>query len=121
LRGIASIDCVAGLQLPSLLITLSISPLAVLFVLLGSMFVFVIMLVTLKFSERRLTLAQVYHASARPVEDFFREQGVLREFYIAGGIPETLPRLMAEVAPFRRFLVGAAQQPAGSSAAASAA
>ena len=63
----------------------------------------------------------MYHASARPVEDFFREQGVLREFYIAGGIPETMPRLMAEVAPFRRFLVGAAQQPAGSSAAASAA
>jgi len=47
----------------------------------------------------------VYHASARPVEDFFREHGVLREFYIAGGIPETMPRLMAELAPFRRCLV----------------
>ena len=50
-------------------------------------------------------VTQVYHASARPVEDFFREHGVLREFYIAGGIPETMPRLMAELAPYRRCLV----------------
>ena len=78
------------------------------------------MFASLRLAEPHVPLAQVYHASARPVEDFFREQGVLREFYIAGGIPETMPRLMAELAPFCRYLVSPSQQPAGSSAAAAA-
>ena len=47
---------------------------------------------------------QVYHASASPVEDYYREQGVLRDFGINGGIPQTLPRLMLELAPFRQHL-----------------
>lgn len=49
-------------------------------------------------------LTQVYHESASPVEDFFREQGVLLDFDINGGIPETVPRLMRELEPFRRHM-----------------
>ena len=45
---------------------------------------------------------QVYHSSAAPVEDYFREQGVLMEFSINGGISDTLPRLMSALAPYRR-------------------
>ena len=51
-----------------------------------------------------MDFAQVYHASAQPVEDFFREQGVLMDFQITGGIPETLPRLMQALAPYRHCL-----------------
>ena len=36
----------------------------------------------------------VYRAEAGPVEAFYRQRGVLREFPIVGGIPETLPRLL---------------------------
>ncbi|KIY92132.1 hypothetical protein MNEG_15832, partial [Monoraphidium neglectum] len=41
----------------------------------------------------------VYRDEATPVEDFFRERGVLLDFEITGGIPETLPRLLAALAP----------------------
>lgn len=37
---------------------------------------------------------QVYHAEAKPVEDFYRDMGVLLDFEITGGIPETLPVLL---------------------------
>jgi hypothetical protein len=33
------------------------------------------------------------------VEDFFRQRGLLLDFEITGGIPETLPRLLAALAP----------------------
>ena len=38
--------------------------------------------------------AQVYKQEATPVEDFFRAQGLLVDFEITAGIPETLPLLM---------------------------
>ena len=37
---------------------------------------------------------QVYRAQAKPVEDFYRELGLLLDFEITGGIPETLPVLL---------------------------
>jgi len=47
--------------------------------------------------ERRL---QVYNNAAAPVEDFYRRAGVLLDFEITGGIPETTPRLMAALQPY---------------------
>ena len=47
---------------------------------------------------------QVYNSQAKPVEDFFREDGLLRNFEISGGIPETLPRLLQELGPFSYLL-----------------
>lgn len=44
-------------------------------------------------------LTQVYAAEAKPVEDFYRRSGLLLDFEITGGIPETLPRLMAALSP----------------------
>ncbi|GBF89362.1 adenylate kinase [Raphidocelis subcapitata] len=46
--------------------------------------------------KRRL---QVYRDEATPVEDFFRARGLLADFEITAGIPETLPRLLAALAP----------------------
>ncbi|KAI8468191.1 MAG: adenylate kinase [Monoraphidium minutum] len=46
--------------------------------------------------RRRL---QVYRDEATPVEDFFKGRGLLLDFEITGGIPETLPRLLAALAP----------------------
>lgn len=46
--------------------------------------------------RRRL---QVYRDGAAPVEDYYRASGRLLDFEITGGIPETLPRLMAALAP----------------------
>eukprot|EP00775_Hariotina_reticulata_P012064 gene12068-12205_t len=43
---------------------------------------------------------QVYEASAAPVEDFYRHHGLLLDFEITGGIPETTPRLMAALNPY---------------------
>ncbi len=43
---------------------------------------------------KRLAL---YRAECGPVEEFYKADGRLREFHIAGGIPETLPRLLADV------------------------
>lgn len=37
---------------------------------------------------------QVHKAEASPVEDIFRKAGVLSDFEITGGIPETFPRLL---------------------------
>jgi hypothetical protein len=67
--------------------------------------------------ERRL---QVYNAGAAPVEAFFRDAGVLLDFEITGGIPETAPRLMAALAPYieRAMAAAAAEgQAAGGGAA----
>ena len=47
---------------------------------------------------------QVYNSKAKPLEEFFREDGLLREFEISGGIPETLPRLLQELGPFSYLL-----------------
>lgn len=49
--------------------------------------------------ERRL---RVYNEGAAPVEAFYRDAGVLLDFEITGGIPETTPRLMAALEPFIR-------------------
>lgn len=43
---------------------------------------------------------QVYKAMAKPVEDFYRQQGTLLDFEITGGIPETLPRLLSTLQPY---------------------
>lgn len=45
-------------------------------------------------------LLQVYKREAAPVEDFYRKHGVLVNFEITGGIPETLPRLLEVLQPF---------------------
>lgn len=45
-------------------------------------------------TEAITTQPQVYHAEAKPVEDYYAKQGVLVDFEITGGIPETLPRLL---------------------------
>jgi adenylate kinase len=42
----------------------------------------------------------VYHAEADPVEQCFQERGLLLDFEITGGIPETLPRLLEALKPF---------------------
>lgn len=55
---------------------------------------------------------QVYHAEAAPVEEFFRNQGLLVDFEITGGIPETLPRLQALLGPYADKLGGGAAQAA---------
>lgn len=47
---------------------------------------------------------QVYNSQAKPVENFFKEDGLLRDFEISGGIPETLPRLLQELGPFSYLL-----------------
>jgi adenylate kinase len=39
----------------------------------------------------------VYRAECGPVEEFYKADGRLSEFHITGGIPETLPRLLADV------------------------
>lgn len=51
---------------------------------------------TLEIIKKRL---EVYNSAAKPVEDFFRERGVLLDFDIWGGIPETLPRLLKALEP----------------------
>ena len=43
---------------------------------------------------------QVYEDEATPVEQFFRQRGLLLDFEITGGIPETLPRLHSTLEPF---------------------
>jgi adenylate kinase len=57
--------------------------------------------------EKRL---QVYNAAAAPVEDYFREAGVLLDFEITGGIPETTPRLMAALEPYIRQAQAAGEE-----------
>jgi adenylate kinase len=52
----------------------------------------------------------VYNAGAAPVEAFYRDAGVLLDFEITGGIPETTPRLMAALQP---YIQAAAQQQGG--------
>lgn len=43
---------------------------------------------------------QAYQAQSAPVEKFFRTKGVLLDFQISGGIPETLPNLLAALQPW---------------------
>lgn len=43
---------------------------------------------------------QIYKQQAVPVEDFFRASGLLADFEITGGIPETLPSLLASLQRF---------------------
>lgn len=43
---------------------------------------------------------QVYHEEAQPVEDFFRKSGLLLDFEITGGIPQTLPALQEALRPY---------------------
>jgi hypothetical protein len=45
-------------------------------------------------SLKSSTSRQVYAAEAAPVEDIFWQAGVLKQFQITGGIPETFPRLL---------------------------
>jgi adenylate kinase len=42
---------------------------------------------------------EVYRNEAKPVEDFYRSNGVLMDFEITGGIPETLPGLLSALHP----------------------
>ncbi|MEW5301684.1 MAG: hypothetical protein WDW38_002702 [Sanguina aurantia] len=41
-----------------------------------------------------------YNAQSAPVEKYFRTKGKLLEFQISGGIPETLPNLLAALQPW---------------------
>ena len=43
---------------------------------------------------------EIYKQQARPVEDCFRHAGVLVDFEIVAGIPETLPSLIKKLEPF---------------------
>jgi hypothetical protein len=43
---------------------------------------------------------QVYNEEAGPVERVFEDHGLLLNFEITGGIPETLPKLREVVQPF---------------------
>ena len=43
---------------------------------------------------------QIYQQQAKPVEEFFRATGLLADFEITGGIPETLPSLLASLQRF---------------------
>lgn len=52
---------------------------------------------------------QVYHAEADPVEQCFQERGLLLDFEITGGIPETLPRLLDALKPFTSSSSSAAE------------
>jgi adenylate kinase len=47
--------------------------------------------------RRRLV---VYQGGAKPVEDFYRQRGVLVDFEITAGIPETLPGLLELLQPY---------------------
>ena len=49
--------------------------------------------------ETILKRLDVYKASAKPVEDFYADRGLLLDFEITGGIPETLPVLMETLKP----------------------
>eukprot|EP00879_Flechtneria_rotunda_P029798 GHRR01032249.1.p1 GENE.GHRR01032249.1~~GHRR01032249.1.p1 ORF type:complete len:133 (+),score=32.08 GHRR01032249.1:450-848(+) len=49
-----------------------------------------------------LTRLQVYNAAAAPVEDYYKQHGLLLDFEITGGIPETMPRLMDALDPYIR-------------------
>ena len=43
---------------------------------------------------------QVYRQEAAPVEDVFRRSGLLIDFPVTGGIPETLPKLVKALEPY---------------------
>ena len=43
---------------------------------------------------------QIYQLQAKPVEEFFRTAGLLADFEITGGIPETLPSLLDSLQRF---------------------
>ena len=43
---------------------------------------------------------QVYRAEAQPVEDVFRKVGLLIDFPVTGGIPETFPMLVKALEPY---------------------
>ena len=47
---------------------------------------------------------QIYKSEAVPVEEYFDEQGLLMNFEITGGIPETLPRLIDALRPHMRTI-----------------
>lgn len=49
--------------------------------------------------ETILKRLEVYKSSARPVEDFYSEKGLLLDYEIMGGIPETMPVLMEVLKP----------------------
>ena len=45
-------------------------------------------------------MLQVYQQEASPVEDIFRKAGLLLDFHISGGIPQTMPLLMDALRPY---------------------
>jgi adenylate kinase len=66
----------------------------------------------LQYMERReddtmetiLRRLEVYKASAKPVEEFYQDKGLLLDYEIKGGIPETLPVLMEALKPYSNRL-----------------
>lgn len=52
-------------------------------------------------SAHQLPSMQVYKQEAKPVEDIFRKAGLLLDFQITGGIPETMPNLVAALRPYK--------------------
>lgn len=53
-----------------------------------------------RFPINLLSYLQVYNEEAGPVERVFEDHGLLLNFEITGGIPETLPRLREAVQPY---------------------
>jgi adenylate kinase family enzyme len=53
---------------------------------------------------------EVYHQQCGPVEEYYARTGRLQEFPIGGGIPETLPLLLAKVIELVRRGAGATAQ-----------
>lgn len=49
--------------------------------------------------ETILRRLEIYKAGATPVEDYYKHKGILLDFEITGGIPETLPVLMQVLDP----------------------
>lgn len=47
--------------------------------------------------ETILRRLEIYKASAKPVEDYYEKKGILCNYEITGGIPETMPVLMEHV------------------------
>lgn len=52
---------------------------------------------------------QIYKQEAAPVEAIFRRAGLLLDFQVRGGIPETLPHLVSALRPYS-FAAQQAQQ-----------
>jgi len=42
----------------------------------------------------------VHNQECGPVEEYYRERGVVIDFEIVGGIPETMPRMVKDISAY---------------------